>query len=145
MRKIVSIALIALFTVSAFAQKERRKQQFTSEQQAVLQTKKMTLALDLSEKQQDQLLEINTRKAEERKQHMEERKTFKERDTKPTSDELFEIKNQRLESMIAHKAEMKKVLNEEQFEIWSQNQKRRAHKMKNKMKRRKMQQVKRRR
>ena len=140
MKKLASIALVALFTISAFAQKQQRKQQgpdFTIDQMAELQTKKMTLQLDLSEQQQQQILEINTRKAVDRKQKMEARKATTATDKKPTSDEIFTKKSERMDKMIAHKAEMKKVLNETQFETWEKSIKRKIHRKKKNRKNRK--------
>ena len=142
MKKIASIALVALFTISTFAQKQQRKQQrpdFTVEQMAELQTKKMTLHLDLSEQQQQQILEINKRKAADRKQKMEVRKVAKEADKKPTSDEIFKMKNEKMDKMIAHKAEMKNILNETQFETWEKSLKRKGNHMRKEGKNRKMQ------
>ena len=143
MKKIASIALVALFTISTFAQKQQRKQQrpdFTVDQMAELQTKKMTLHLDLTEDQVQQILEINKQHAVERKQKTEEHKALKQSEKELSSDEIFTKKNDRLDKMIAHKAEMKKVLNDEQFEKWSTSKKHRIHKMKKKIGKRKMQQ-----
>lgn len=142
MKKLASIALVALFTISTFAQKQQRRQQrpdFTVDQMAELQTKKMTLQFDLSEQQQQQILEINTRKAADRKQKMEARQAAKIADKKPTSDEIFKNKSERMNNMIAHKAEMKKVLNETQFETWEKSIKRKIHRKKKNRKNHKMQ------
>ena len=143
MKKIASIALVALFTISTFAQKQQRKQHrqdFTVDQMAELQTKKMTLHLDLTKDQVKQILEINKQHAVERKQKMEEHKALKQSEKKLSSDEIFTKKNDRLDKMIAHKAEMKKVLNNEQFEKWSTSKKHRIHKIKKKIGKGKMQQ-----
>ncbi len=140
MKKIASIALVALFTISTFAQKQQRKQQrpdFTVDQMAELQTKKMTLHLDLTEDQMQQILEINKKNVVERKQNMEEHKALKQSQKELSNDEIFTKKSTRLDKMIAHKAEMKKVLNDEQFEKWEKSIK---HRMKKKIGKRKMQQ-----
>ena len=143
MKKIASIALVALFTISTFAQKQQRKQQrpdFTVDQMAELQTKKMTLHLDLTEDQMQQVLEINKQHVVERKQKMEERKASKQSEKELSSDEIFTTKSTRLDKMITHKAEMKKVLNKEQFEKWETSKKHRMHKMKKRNGKRRMQQ-----
>ena len=143
MKKIASIALVALFTISTFAQKQQRKQQrqdFTVDQMAELQTKKMTLHLDLTENQMQQILEINKEHAVERKQKMEERKALKQSEKELSSNDVFTKQSARLDKMIAHKAEMKKILNNEQFEKWSTSKKHRMHKMKKRIGKRKMQQ-----
>jgi len=133
MKKLVSIALMALFTIGAFAQdgrKKQRKQEFTVDQIATLKTKKMTLLLDLSSQQQEQILEINKQKVTEHKAKKAARKALKESDSKPTSDEIFNMKNDRLDDMIAHKADMKKVLTTEQFETWQQARKKKGKHLK---------------
>ena len=85
------------------------------EQVATLETKKLTLALDLSEKQQQKIQAIHLEKATDRQARMEERK---ERDSKPDADERFEMMNDRLDKQIAVKDQMKDILSDEQFEKW---------------------------
>ena len=129
MKKLASIVLVALFTLSTFAQRQHKKQQrpdYTVDQIAELQTKKMTLHLDLTEQQQEEILEINKRKTVERKQKLAERKAAKETDKNLTSDEIFAKKSAQLDKMIAHKAEMKKILSKEQFETWERSAKRKV-------------------
>ena len=143
MKKLASIALIALFTISAFAQERRDRQQkreFTVDQIAEIKTKKMTLLLDLNAQQQNQILEINKQKAAEHKAKKEARKAMKEREQKPTSDELFELKSKQLDDMIAHKAEMKKVLNAEQYETWLEARQKKGKRFKKRAAHRKGQQ-----
>ena len=57
----------------------------------------------------------------ERQNAIAEMKKRKESGTKPTNDEKFEIQNNRLDKMIAHKAAMKKILSKEQFEKWEKS------------------------
>ena len=67
------MVILSLFLVSSFAQEKQRKQRhsdLTPEQIAEVQTKEMTLQLELNEKQQKQILKINKKKAIERKQQM---------------------------------------------------------------------------
>ena len=90
----------------------------TPEQMATLQTKRMTLALDLDEKQQSKIKAINLEQAQSRKAKMEERKAAREsgESKKPTAEERFAMQNERLDKMIAHKAEMKSILSDEQYQ-----------------------------
>ena len=140
MKKIASIALVALFTISTFAQGQQRgerkhrfqESEFTVDQIAELKTKRMALQLDLSTQQQQQLLEFNKTKIAERKQKMEARKAAKASDKTPTSDEVFKMKSEKMDNMIAHKAEMKAILSAEQYEKWEQSLKHRARHMKKK-------------
>ncbi len=141
MKKITSIVLVALFTISTFAQRQQgedRKQRhqrpdFTIDQIAELQTKKMVLQFDLNEKQQRQVLEINKTKAADRKQKMEARKTITEESIKTlTSDEIFKMKSEKMDKMITNKAEMKAILNSEQYDKWENTLRHRAHHVRNK-------------
>ncbi len=142
MQKLFSIAIVALLTVSTFAQEQQRKPRhpdLTPNQIAEIQTKRMTLKLELSEKQYQQILEINKRNAIERKRNMEEQKTLREKGQKSSSDEFANRMNVRLDKQIAHQKEMTKILNEKQFETWKNSKKQRTHKKKKRMSNQKMQ------
>ena len=111
MKKIMSIAIIALFTISSFAQKEQRSRKhpkLSAEQQAELQTKHMTLQLDLSENQQQELFAFNKKNAEER-----------------------------LDAQIAYQSELKKILSDTQFETWQKTKKQKKHQAKKRINKRK--------
>ena len=127
MKKILTIILIG-FTVFTFAQKtpytKSKFNDYSPEQQAILQTKRMALNLDLSSSQQKQILKINKKQAVERKKKMETYKTMKENGTKPTSDERFKMINERLDNQLVFHTEMKNILTENQFEQWNNFQKR---------------------
>ncbi|MCK4562132.1 MAG: hypothetical protein KAT78_04435 [Flavobacteriaceae bacterium] len=116
---------ISLITFAQNKENHRLKNMadFTSEQNAILQTKKMTLALDLNTTQQNQILVINKKQAVERKDKMDMRKTMKESDTKPTADERFKMMNNMLDTQLAHQKEMKKILNDDQYVAWKKMQK----------------------
>ena len=90
MKYLFSLLLVGISLIT-FAQnngnnKMRTMQDFTPEQNAILQTKKMALSLDLSSNQQNQILVLNKKQAVERKKKMELRKTNKENGTKLSSD-----------------------------------------------------------
>ena len=141
MKKLLSMVILSLFLVSSFAQEKQRKQRhsdLTPEQIAEVQTKEMTLQLELNEKQQKQILKINKKKAIERKQQMEEHRALREKSEKLTSEELIKRKSARLDKQIAHQKEMKKILNEKQFETWKESRNKKAGKMKKRMGKKKM-------
>lgn len=121
MKKLLSIILIG-FTMVAFAQntspKKGNRTQMTPDQQAITQTKHMVLALDLTEKQQSQVLEINKKMATERDAIRTKYRGTQKDGTPMTSDQKFEMKNKMLDFQIKHQTEMKKILNEKQFEDW---------------------------
>lgn len=151
--KNIVYALAIIFTLNVAAQegtdqtdrrerKEMRKgkgqrfmQDLTPEQMAALQTKKLTLALDLSESQQQQILALATENAKARKAKMEARKAKKEKNEKLTSDEKFAMMNERLDAQIAYKKSMKQILSAEQYERWEKMKARKGKQKQNKRRR----------
>lgn len=123
MRKLILAALF-LTGITAMAQDHNRKegrrqmQDLNPEQLATLQSKRMTLALDLTEGQQSKIKEMFAKNAEARKASMEEHKARKENGKELSDDEKFALKNERLDMQIAHKKEMKSILNDEQYAKW---------------------------
>jgi len=141
MKKLLSMVILSLFMVSTFAQKQQRKQlkpDLSPEQIAEVQTKEMTLQLELNEKQQKQILEINKKMAIERKQQMAEHRALRKKGEKPSNEELVKRKSVRLDKQIAHQQEMKKILNKKQFETWKESRKLKVQKMKKRRGKKKM-------
>lgn len=133
MKKVRTVLVIALMSSAmVVAQHKNGKrspkaqylQELTTEQLATLKTKKMTLALDLSAKQQEAIFEFNKSEAEFRKAKIAGRKSQKETGerTRPTADERFAMENARLDHRIAQQQELKKILNDEQFDQWKKMQ-----------------------
>ena len=140
--KRLSIVLIVSICATSFAQghqdvkRENRKelknekQNLTPEQHAELVSKKMTLALDLTEGQQREVQKLALEKAKDRKELQEKRKAKKEF----SETERFESKVARLDRKIAYKKEMKSILNEDQYKKWERGkdaqkrEKRKGHK-----------------
>ena len=135
MKKLLLIA-IALITVNATAQEQKREAQrkdrmersqqfkdFSAEEIATLQTKKMALALDLTEDQQKEIKVIHLEQAKTRKTAMEARQKINEEDkeAKPTKEERFNRANAQLDIKLAIKAKMKRILSKEQFEKWERS------------------------
>ena len=132
MKKIVLIAL-ALITLQVSAQEGRgqnkkmdkkehaeRMSDYTPEEMAQIQTKQMTLALDLTDAQQKQIMALNVENAKSRKAFMEERKkNMDNKDAKePSKEERLKMKNAMLDQKIEMKKKMSDILNKEQFEQW---------------------------
>ncbi len=125
MKKVIFVALV-LIGVTAIGQEAGHRhdrkgmKDLTPEQMATLQTKRMTLDLDLTQAQQQQMQALNLEEAKIRKSKMEERTSKKEGDDaeKPTSEAVYAMKNAELDRQIAHKTAMKKVLSQEQYEKW---------------------------
>lgn len=103
----------------------------TPEQVATLQTKKLTLALDLSTSQQKAIQELHIENVKRRKEKMEsgKAKNDSEERGKPSPEERYAMQNERLDHMIEVKAKMKEILSPEQYEKW---QKGHHHKRKQK-------------
>ena len=120
MKKIVGmLVLVILVSTTSFAQKQHQKRtankaNFTAEQQAELMTKRLTLALDLTKAQASEVYDLALEKAQEQKEFRADR--AKNRDL--SDDERFKRKSKRLDKQIAHKKEMKRILNDEQYEKW---------------------------
>jgi len=144
MKHILLIA-IALITVNATAQEHRREKKqgdrkerahqlkdFSPEEVATLQTKRMALQLDLTETQQKELQAFHLDQAKSRKSDMEARKKMHEEgnETKPTKEERFNRINDQLDNKLAAKAKMKNVLNKEQYEKWERAHSNRSNKAK---------------
>jgi len=128
---LTTVLMITAISLSAQPfQKNKERQNLTPDQIAELQTKRMTLRLELNESQQQQILKINKKNAQERKLKMEKRKALREKGEKRSNEEVFKIKNNRLDNQIAHQSEMKDILNEQQFETWKKTRDHRAYDMK---------------
>ena len=122
MKKLAYVFLL-VFSMTAFAQQGRNAppdKDFTPEQQAVLKTKKMALALDLTEAQQKQILEINKKWAAKKEKHRAEMKALFAEGSNPTDEQKFAKKNEMLDMQLAYQKELKGVLNEEQYNAWKE-------------------------
>ena len=134
MKNIASIlTLMFLFTFTVQAQKKRGyKQQLTINQQTSLKVKQMTLALDLSDKQQQQLTPLLRAEITFRQAAIEKRKEARKQKKRPSSDEIYAIKSQELDNKISMKRSMKNILNKTQFETFKKMYKQRIKKKKGK-------------
>jgi len=143
MKKLIVIA-IAFISLQGIAQERRgdhrksdRKERpqtlkdLKPEEAATLQTKKMTLHLDLSDAQQKEIYKMNLANAKERQAKMEAAKKMKESGEKPSKENRYSLMNERLDKQIAQKKQLKSILTKEQFEKLEKGSKR------NKMKQRK--------
>lgn len=127
MKKLLIIALV-FCTLSIVAQgkdQERRndlKERFTKrgmqspEDRAKLETKQMTLRLDLSKQQQTQVEEVLFAHYSEGKKKMDTNKASRK---DMSDDKRKQMKLDRLDAEIALKENMKSVLNESQYAKYS--------------------------
>ena len=138
MKRLIVIAL-ALISIQSIAQerKERpnleerthRMSDITPEEAANIQTKKMTLHLDLNASQQKEIYAMNLENAKKRKEMMADFKARKEsgKMEKASKEQRLAMENARLDRQIAVKAKMKSILNKEQFEKWEKAQEKMQH------------------
>jgi hypothetical protein len=142
MKKLIIIA-IALISIQGIAQGEKKQRpnnqersqrmnDLTPDEAATLQTKKMTLNLDLNEKQQKDIYKINLDNATKRKEMMATMKAKKEsgKMEKPSKEQRLAMQNAKLDHQIATKAKMKSILNTDQFAKWEQAQSKMANRKK---------------
>ncbi|UOK42590.1 MULTISPECIES: hypothetical protein [Flavobacterium] len=129
MRNVI-IAVVMMISLATFAQDRKMgHDEFTPEQKAELQAKKMTLELDLNNKQQKDLKKLLTEQNKKREEAKAKRREMKDSDKKPTSDELFAIKSKMLDEKIAFRTEMKRILSEKQMEKWEELREKRMKQM----------------
>lgn len=133
------LVFVFAFTLTSQAQQKRKqkKPNLTIEQKANLAIKKMTLALDLSNKQQSQIKPLLMAKMKDRQEHMKKRKEARKNKKRPTADEIYAMKNEQLDKQIMMKNKMKNILNKDQFEKFEKMQKRRKMMAMKKMKKKK--------
>lgn len=124
--KKLALAVVLISGISLNAQRHgadnRGMKDLTPQEIATLQTKKMTLSLDLDQNQQTEIQTLFLASATERKNKMEERQANKEQGKRPTKEERYAMQNERLDQMIAQKAAMKEILTDAQFEKWERMQ-----------------------
>ena len=141
---IIAVALLALQVTAQEQQRERSNKQgkslkmmdLSAEDAAALQTKKMTLHLDLNKSQQAEIKKINLENATKRKAMIAERKARKKSGEiqKPTQEQRLKMLNTKLDRKIAMKAKMKNILDKEQYAKWEKAQMQNTKNGKNKKK-----------
>ena len=148
MKSILKILLL-IFSFSLFAQQPPRKVEterepqpnkrmqtmktLSSEQEATLWTKKMTLELDLNKDQQDQIYTLVLEKTKKNKL----RKENKSKEL-PSKEEIYNMHISRLNEAIAMKKSLKAILSEDQFSKWEMMKNKKPSKAKDRKKRSKM-------
>ena len=121
------LAIISLFLIplGIIAQPGEKMHKMPSPE---VQAKRMTLALDLNDKQENQILTI----LENQRKVRENNKLTREERRELSQEKKEELRVAMLDQRIAMKREMKSILNDEQYNRW---EKMMARKGKNKMKR----------
>ena len=128
MKKLLYL-VIALLSLQAMAQdrpQQKRHPRMESlkklspEQMAELQTKRLTLDLDLTDAQQKEVLKINLERSKTLKAKMDEReKKVESGEAKQLKDEeRYELMNDKLDKQIEYKRQMKSILTPDQYKKW---------------------------
>ena len=93
--------------------KINQKEKFTTEQQASLYSKQMTLDLDLNKNQEQQIYSLILNKM------VKQKKLVNNKQKRPsTQSENYEMKLEFLEDQILMKKTMKSILSEKQYNQW---------------------------
>ena len=122
MKKVI-VAVLLVVGMTTYAQERgEKRERLTPEQKVELQIKKLKLDLDLNDKQTADIKKIVVEQVKKRDAKRAEFDTKRTKDVKPTPEEIFQNKSQMLDEKIAMKAEMKKILNAEQYEKWQKIQ-----------------------
>lgn len=129
MKKIFLTLLASGITTISFAQDTKNDERMTLEQRNELHLKKMTIDLDLNEKQQKEMAKVIAEENQKREAQRTEFKANKETGKKLSAQGRFEMKSKMLDEQKERKDKMRKILNEKQFEKWEANQKENKHKM----------------
>lgn len=88
----------------------KKENKLTAEQRNEIKTKELTLALNLTDKQQQKIIALN-------KETLKNKPEVKKGE-KLTEEQKFQLKNQRLDNQIAYKRSMEKILSKDQFAQW---------------------------
>ena len=131
MKKLILVAM-AFITLQAVAQDKPQEMQrankkegrqmmkdMSPEEMATISTKKMTLALDLNDKQQAQVKTLFLEQAANRPKKRGEKKEL-------TKEERVKMMNDRLDAQIAMKQKMKSILTNEQYVKFEKMEERRS-------------------
>lgn len=137
MKKTLLTLLAAGITTISLAQDAKKMDRMTVEQRNELHLKKMSIDLDLNEKQQKEIAKVIAEESQKREAKRAEFKANKEAGKKISAQERFEMKNKMLDEQKERKDKMRKILNEKQFDKWEANQKENRHKMRQMHKQRK--------
>lgn len=137
MRKLGILLILTLGVVHVTEGQQRRKlrkAKFTTEQKVELAVKKMTLALDLTSKQQKEVAPLLAKQIKNREAHQQKRMEARKTEKRPTAEEMFAIQSQRLDNQIVFKKNMKTILNKGQFERFKKMNHQRNKEMKERLK-----------
>lgn len=125
MKKLLVLSLLFIVSFNSFSQNRKqlgnKLKSFSAEQIATLQTKKMTLSLDLNLKQQNEIFNVFLEEVKFKKTkrgEINERKNNSKEGL--SSEEIFDMMNEKLDHQIAFNNKVKTILNKDQFLVWQE-------------------------
>ncbi|MEW5675014.1 hypothetical protein ABGT15_01725 [Flavobacterium enshiense] len=121
MKKLAAVAIAFIGLTVQAQERKMERQELTPEQRVELQVKRMTLDLDLNDKQQKDVKTLLTAQHKKMEEAKTKRQAVSAEDKKPTAEERYALKSKRLDEQIAFKGEMKKILNEKQMAKWEEH------------------------
>jgi hypothetical protein len=127
MKKLILVVALTLSSLT-FGQ-NRKGSEGTPEQIAEIQTKRLTLDLDLNTSQQKDIKALLLEQAEKRKAILTEIKTNREQNKIVTTEEKHKRQIEALDNQIELKSKLKKVLTPEQMKKWEAKQEERKIKI----------------
>lgn len=127
MKKLIGL-LVIMFVITSSMNAQRggmrgnqmkgNQSNYTPDQIATLQVKKMNLQLDLNKSQQDAIYKLQKNQAITRQAMQKSMQERRLNGKALTTDERFQLKSARLDRMQQHKLAMQKILTPEQFTKW---------------------------
>ncbi len=121
--------LVVVFLVTTMANAQIGNKQFNSQlnftpdQIATLQTKRMVLNLDLDKNQQEAIFNLKKEQAITRQAMRKAMLEQRLNGVLPSSEDIFQLKSSRLDRMQQNKIAMQKILSQEQFSKWKTTRK----------------------
>ncbi|MEO8933001.1 MAG: hypothetical protein ABI295_01735 [Xanthomarina sp.] len=124
MKKLAFITLVFIASIAQAQHKmqsEQKMQAYSAEEASQLKVKQLTLDLDLSEAQQQQVEALYLENAKTREAKMKQRNLSENSKTSKmelSKEDKLQMKNDRLDHQIEMKKKMKEILNNDQYTKW---------------------------
>lgn len=117
--KKVFVMIAFVIGMIGFAQPgEGKRAKGNAEENVETMVKKMTETLGLNEKQQVEVKNLFTEQQKKHEAKRAEMKARKEKGTKPSDEEIAEMKKERIDDQLEVKTKLKAILTEEQYKKW---------------------------
>jgi len=136
MKKTIAL-LVLLIGLNTTAQKMYPSMQrkmlpkFTPEQQATLKSKKMTLQLDLNNKQQNQIYSLILKHEQNIQKFKQKQRAAFIKGEKPSREQQFNLLNKGLEARINFQKKLKNILTDKQYQQWKREAAKKTQRHKN--------------